>query len=192
MNKIVFIHSDVANTHLLLCATHDNSVISFLPTVNDTVFQISSTAEETDQKIIRHALHCIKVGYSFKEMRPNDTDVLILLLAYIVMKLVSNKDSCKLYFKLVTPNPTWYNILPLIEHLTIDVGKALPYFYAFTGCDTASSFNGKGKCTFFDTWMESKKKSDLTKTFIKLGNMPELIKSDDKNTLEFPVKTLEM
>ena len=53
-----------------------------------------------------------------------------------------------------------------------------------------SSFNGKGKCTFFDTWMESKKKNDLTKTFIKLGNMPELINSDDRNTLKFLVKTV--
>ena len=53
-----------------------------------------------------------------------------------------------------------------------------------------SSFNGKGKCTFFDTWMESKKKNDLTKTFIKLGNMPESINSDDRNTPEFLVKTV--
>ena len=64
-SKILFIHSEVGNTHLLLCATHDNSVISFSPTVNDTVFQISSAAEEAYQKIIRHALCCIKVGYSF-------------------------------------------------------------------------------------------------------------------------------
>ena len=92
--------------------------------------------------------------------------------------------------KLVTPNPTWYNTLSLIEHLTIDVCKALPYFYTFTGCDTVSSFNGKGKCTFFDTWMESRKKSDLTKTFIKLGNMPESINSDDRNTLKVLVKTV--
>ena len=51
-SKIVPIHSDVGNTHLLLCATHDNSIISFPLTVNDTVFQISSTAEEADQKTI--------------------------------------------------------------------------------------------------------------------------------------------
>ena len=51
-SKIVSIHSDVSNRDLLLCATHDNSLISFPPTVNDTVFQISSTAEEADQKII--------------------------------------------------------------------------------------------------------------------------------------------
>ena len=106
------------------------------------------------------------------------------------MELVSNNDLFDLYLKLARPNPIWYNILSLIEHLTIDICKALPYFYAFTGCDTVSSFNGKGKCTFFDTWMESKKKNDLTKTFIKLGNMPELINSDDRNTLKFLVKTV--
>ena len=32
-----------------------------------------------------------------------------------------------------------------MEHLTIDVCKPLPYFYAFTGCHTVPSFNGTGK-----------------------------------------------
>ena len=48
----------------------------------------------------------------------------------------------------------------------------------------------KVNAPFFDTWMESKKKNDLTKTFIKLGNMPESINSDDRNTPEFLVKTV--
>ena len=64
-SKIVSIHSDVGNTHILLCATTITR-ISFPPTVNDTVLQISSSAKEADQKIIRHALHCIKVGYSYR------------------------------------------------------------------------------------------------------------------------------
>ena len=51
-SKTMSIYSDVGNTHLLLCATDNNSVIFFPPTVNDTVFQISSTAKEADQKII--------------------------------------------------------------------------------------------------------------------------------------------
>ena len=38
--------------------------------------------------------------------------------------------------------------------------------------------------------MESKKKNDLTKTFIKLGNTPKSINSDNGNTLEFLVKTV--
>ena len=104
------------------------------------------------------------------------------------MELVSNNDLFDLYLKLARPNPIWYNILSLIEHLTIDICKALPYFYVFTECDTV-----KGECTCFNTWMESKKKNDLTKTFTKFENMPELINSDGKNTLEFLVKksTLE-
>ena len=57
--KTVCINSDIGNTHLLLCATHNNSVISFPPTVNDTVFQISSTAKEADEKIIQHGLSVI-------------------------------------------------------------------------------------------------------------------------------------
>ena len=154
------------------------------------MFQISSTAQEANQKIIRQALYCIKVGYSFIEIESIDTDLLILLLAYIAMELVSDNDSFNLYFQLVTPNPTWCNILSLVEHLTIDVCKASLYFYALTGCDTVSSFSGKGKYTFFDAWIESKKKKDLTKTFFKLGNMPVLINSDDKNTQEFLVKSV--
>ena len=51
-----------------------------------------------------------------------------------------------------------------------------------------SSFNEKGNCTFFDTCMKMKMKNDLRKTFIKLGNVPEAINSDDKNTLAFLVK----
>ena len=123
------------------------------------------------------------------EIQSINTDVLIRQLAYIAVELVSNNDLFNLYFKLVTPNPTWYNILSLIQHLTIDVSKALSYFYAFSGFDKVSS-KCKGKCTFFDAWMESKKKNDLAKTFIKLGNMPESINSDNKNTSEFLVKTV--
>ena len=187
---IVFIQSDVGNTHLLLFSTHDNSVIFFPPTVNDTVFQISSATQGADQKIIGHALHCIKFGYYFIEVQSIVTDILILLLAYIAMELVSNNDLFNLYLKLVIPNPTWYNILSLIEHLTIDVCKALPHFYAFTGCDIVSNVNGKRKFIFFDTWMKRKKKNDLTKRFIKLGNIAESINSGDKNKLEFLVKTV--
>ena len=61
-------------------------------------------------------------------------------------------------------------------------------YHIFMHLLDVSIFNGKDKCTFFDTWIESKKKSDLTKTFIKLGNIPESINSDDRNTLEFLVK----
>ena len=43
----------------------------------------------------------------------------------------------------------------------------------------------------FYTWIKSKRKNNLIKTFIKLGNRPKLINSDDKKTLEFRVKTAD-
>ena len=75
------------------------------------------------------------------------------------MELASNNDSFNLYFKLVTPNPRWYNFLSLIEHLIIDVCKALPYFCAFTVCDIVGSFNGKGKYTFLILGWNGKRKT---------------------------------
>ena len=51
------------------------------------------------------------VSYSPIEIQSIDSDVLILLLAYIAMELVSNNDSFNLYLKLVTPNPIWYSIV---------------------------------------------------------------------------------
>ena len=42
----------------------------------------------------------------------------------------------------------------------------------------------------FDTWMKSEMKHDITKTFIKLGNTPESIDSDDIRILVFLVKSV--
>ena len=78
----------------------------------------------------------------------------------------------------------------VIKELGTDICKALPFFYAFTGCDTVSSFNGKGKCTFWDHWMKSGMKDNITKTFMKLGNMPSSVHSDDINVLELFVKSV--
>ena len=44
------------------------------------------------------------VTKSDTEIKSIDTDVLILLLAYLVMELESKNDSLNLYFKLITQN----------------------------------------------------------------------------------------
>ena len=44
------------------------------------------------------------VTKSDTEIKSIDTDVLILLLAYLAMELESKNDSLNLYFKLITPN----------------------------------------------------------------------------------------
>ena len=47
--------------------------------------------------------------------------------------------------------------------------QALPMFHAFTGCDTVSSFAGKGKKTAFDTWRSF---NAATEVFARLVTQP--------------------
>ena len=49
---------------------------------------------------------------------------------------------------------------------------ALPFFYAFTECDTVFSFYDKGKCKAYDVWVKSERKDDFTNVFIELGQEP--------------------
>ena len=190
-SKVISIHRDVGNMNLQICVTQNDTIISVPTAVDDEIFQISSTAEEADQKIVRHALHCIRSGYSDIEVQSIDTDVLVLLLAYVAKTLELMDDSVlNVYFTLVTANPKWFNIISLIDHLGIDICKAFPYFHAFTGCDTVSSFNWKGKCMFFDSWMKSAIKNRITQTMIKLGYMPEYTDPEDIQVLESLVKSV--
>ena len=46
---------------------------------------------------------------------------------------------------------------------------ALPMFHAIIGCDTVSSFGGRGKRTAWDTWMTF---SDATGAFCALASTP--------------------
>ena len=128
---------------------------------------------------MHHTLHSIREKYTVIEVQSIDTDVLVLLLAFVAMELESTNNTFNVFFKIVTPSPKWYDIVHAINWIGIDTCKALPFFCCFTGCDTNSSFHGKGKCSFFDAWMKSERKDELTKTFVRLGHMPESIESVD-------------
>ena len=78
----------------------------------------------------------------------------------------------------------YFNINTIIQNRGSDVCRALPFFYAFTGCDTVSSFFGKGKCKAYDVWDQSTQKEELTNTFIQLGEKPADITTDQVKILE--------
>ena len=113
------------------------------------------------------------------EVQSIDTDVLFLFLAYVAMEMESTDNTFNVFFKMVTPSPKWYDAVHVINRIGIGIRKAMPLCYYFTSCDINSSFNGKGKCSFFDAWMKSERKDELTKTFVRLGNIPESIESVD-------------
>ena len=54
----------------------------------------------------------------------------------------------------------YFHLKSLYEKLGIKTCRALPYFHAFTGCDTTSAFKGKAKKSAWQTWKAYKQVTD--------------------------------
>ena len=65
---------------------------------------VDSTAEEADQKLLRHTLHCLREKYTVIEVQSIDNNFLVLLLAYVAMELESTNNTFNLFFKMFTPS----------------------------------------------------------------------------------------
>lgn len=56
-----------------------------------------------------------------------------------------------------------------MDFLKPDRCLALPFFHAFTGCDTVSAFAGRGKKTAWEIWLAF---PDATSVFKQLSSRP--------------------
>ena len=63
----------------------------------------------------------------------------------------------------------------IAKTLGLNMSTSLPFFHAFTGCDTVSCFNGKGKRTARDTWQPF---PDVTEAFLILSCSPNELTED--------------
>jgi hypothetical protein len=106
----------------------------------DEVAELFSTQEEADTRMFLHAVHIARYAYQAIIILSMDTDVRLLCLAFC------SHVSTPLFQKCGTDNRTRYiDICKMAQALGDDVCKALPSLHAFTGCDSISSFAGKGK-----------------------------------------------
>ena len=71
----------------------------------------------------------------------------------------------------------------LLLNVGPDRSRALPFFHAFSGCDTTSSLSGKSKKSFFETWEVLE---EMTPIFCRLPtlNLPENVTEADLKLLE--------
>ena len=65
-----------------------------------------------------------------------------------------------------------------------DKCKALPFFHAFSGCDTVSSFYGHSKTKIWDSWFKSSNMEQITNIFTELSNQPKEITSTQIDIIE--------
>ena len=104
--------------------------------------------KEADTRLLLHVADAVQKGCKKVTIRTVDTDVVVLAVAsfskiapdelWVAFGVGSRFRYIAIHKMVTTMNPT--------QCLT------LPVFHAFTGCDTVSSFAGRGKKTAWVTW----------------------------------------
>ncbi len=116
--------------------------------------------EEADTRIFLHAKHAADNGHSRISIRTVDTDVVAIAIHQFGKLRIE-----ELWIEFGTGrHKRWLPVHEYVASLGNDVCAALPFWYAFTGCDTVSSFGGRGKKLCWDVW---KSHYDVTQAFIR-------------------------
>ena len=117
--------------------------------------------EEADSRQMLHLTNAIDEGYQKILIRTVDTDVVVLGIA-----AAANSGVRELWLSFGTDSHHRY--IPAHE-IAASIGPrkslALPFFHAFTGCDTGSAFHKREKKPACDTW---KAYDEVTQTFLSL------------------------
>jgi len=92
---------------------------------------VRSSQEEADMRIILHAVHCSKSGYSSVVVVSEDTDVFVLCIAF------ADNVTCPLYVKCGSKARVQYvDVGKATEMLGAAKCKALRGVHVFSGCDS--------------------------------------------------------
>ena len=165
---------------------HKNSSQVLVVTLNDGVCSNKDyvfteeliaycNVEEVDARLIQHGINVSKQRYKNILIHTVDSDVLLLSIAY-GNKMTENGNEF-INVNLGTGlDATTCDVIQLRDMIGHHRSLALPFFQAFTSCDTTSSFYRYGKCKFWGTWM--REDPEVTSTFIELSNAPTEIRED--------------
>jgi len=99
------------------------------------------THEEADTRILLHVAHCAKRGIMKVAIRTVDADVVIISVGHFFDLHIE-----ELWISFGVGNQ--FNHIPvhaIANSLQAEKSKAMMMFHAISGCDTISSFLGKGK-----------------------------------------------
>ena len=135
--------------------------------------------EEADTRIVVHVLHALQQGVTTVQVRTVDTDVVVVLIG-VFHKLLLSKPKADIWVAFgVGKNYRLYSINALSTSLGTKSLQALPMHHAISGCDTASTFWGKGKKSLWQAW---KAFEEVTDTFAYLASPPfESLNSNCEN-----------
>lgn len=135
------------------------------------------THEEGDTRVLLHTAHAAKKGFKRVMIRTVDTDVVVLCVSYM-----TKLDVEELWIAFGVGKQLRYIPAHIIaSNLSRGVCTGLPFFHAVTGCDTVSSFCGRGKKTSYDTW---KTFPAVTPVFCELSANPRPVSEQEMQEIE--------
>ena len=108
--------------------------------------------------MILHLADAVHKGFQKILLRTVDTDVVILAVAAVAKIKVQEvwvAFGTGQYFRYIAAHEISASLGP-------DKSKALPVFHAYTGCDTVSFFNTRGKKTAWQTWKACEEVTSVT------------------------------
>ena len=125
--------------------------------------------EEADSRIVVHILHTLEQNANTVQVRTVDTDVLVILIGkFHDIKKVYPHVSIWVAFGM-GKHFRFYSVNTICASLGEFKSRSVPVFHAFSGCDSTSSFTGKGKVLAWKAW---KAYEQVTEAFEYLSRHP--------------------
>lgn len=145
----------------ILFATDGEMCFRITKDFTEEVPDLQSTHEEADGRMLLHAAHAAEDGYQSVIICTEDTDVFIMCMAFHQQIKVPLFQKCgtKARKRLV-------DIGKVAAATGIPNCKALIGMHAYTGCDSVSTFAGKGKVSAFKLLSSNK---EAQEAFMQLG-----------------------
>jgi len=127
--------------------------------------------------MVLHLADAVRQGYKHIAIRTVDTDVVVLAVA-----AGAELSIPKIWIAFGTAKSFRYiSVHEIITCLGPLKSEALPFFHAYTGCDTVSSFYTRGKRTAWETWRLCE---EVTDTFLALSKGPDDLSDNHFKMLE--------
>ena len=142
--------------------------------------------EEADTRIFLHVRHAVAGGHKQVIIKANDTDVLVIAVSMFPMLCELGIEKLWISFGQGASH-RWIPVHDVCREIGLEKSKGIPFFHAFTGCDVASAFRGKGKKAAWQTWNVYPEASPV---FTKLSMHPPVIDDEEQNVLEKFVITM--
>ena len=145
--------------------------------VKNLSYLMPCTHEEADTRLMLHCRDAVLSGHLNLTLRTVDSDVVVIAVAHFHIIGAS-----ELWISFGTGKHHRYiGVHEISKSLGPNKSLGLPFFHAFTGCDTVSSFGGRGKKTAWDTWTSF---PDVTGAFLDLSYQPTCVSLESLSLLE--------